>query len=151
MPAIIPIIMVAAAAVAAYGAIQQGKAAKASAEFNAQVQQQNAQIARQDATDQAEQSRRETMLRLGSIRAAQGASGGTSEGSVLDVLGATAAEGKRQEQNIMYQGELRARGYNNTATLDTFGGQQAQKASYLKAGSELLGGASGAAGALQRT
>lgn len=151
MPAVIPIVMIASAALSAYGAIQQGKAAKAAANYNAQIQQQNAQIARTNAAAEADQSRRETMMRLGSIRAAQGASGGTAEGSVLDVLGMTAAEGKRQEQEITYRGELQARGYTNTAQLEQFSGKQAQTAGYLKAGSELLGGASSAYGAMKRT
>jgi hypothetical protein len=152
MPAVIPIILIASAAIAAYSAVQQGKAAKAAADYNSQIQTQNAEIVREDAKVEADQSRRETLMRLGSIRAAQGASGGAGgEGSVLDVLGMVASEGKRQEQNIIYRGEQAARGYSNTAQLDTFSGSQAQKAGYLKAGSELMGGASSAYGSMQRT
>ena len=147
----IPIIMIASAAISAYGAIQQGKAAKAAAEFNANVARQNAEIAREDARMQAQQADRETYLRLGAIRAAQGKSGGAAgEGSVLDVLGDTAAQSELEKQNILYRGELRARGETNTALLEMAQGKQAQKAGYLKAGSELLGGAASAAGAFQR-
>jgi hypothetical protein len=73
-----------------------------------------------------------------------------NEGSVLDVLGDTAAQGELEKQNILYQGEQRARGFNNTAALDTFSGKQAQRSSYMKAGSELLSGGANAAYAYNR-
>jgi hypothetical protein len=151
MAAAIPYIMAASAAVAAVGAIQQGKAAKAAADYNANISIQNAQIARADAAAMAKQQDRENYMRLGAIRAAQGKSGGEiGEGSVLDVLGDVAAQGEMEKQNIIYQGEQRARGFTNTATLDTFSGRQAQKSGYLKAGSELLGGAANAGSAYYR-
>jgi hypothetical protein len=147
----IPYIMAASAAVSAIGAIQQGKAAKAAADYNATISIQNAQIARADAAAMAGQQDRENYLRLGAIRAAQGKSGGeVGEGSVLDVLGDTAAQGELEKQNIIYQGEQRARGFTNTATLDTFSGKQAQTAGYMKAGSELLSGGANAAYAYNR-
>ncbi len=143
--------MMASAAVAAYSAVQQGKAAKATANYNAAISMQNAEIARADAAAQAAQQDRENYLRLGAIRTAQGKAGGAAgEGSVLDVLGDAAAQGELERQNIIYQGEQRARGAVNTANLDTFSGKQAQKAGYLKAGSELLSGAAGAYTTRQR-
>jgi len=144
-------LLVASAAVGAVGAIQQGKAAKAAADFNATISMQNAEIARADAAMQAGQLDRENYLRLGSIRAAQGKSGGEAgQGSVLDVLGDVAAQGELEKQYALYQGEQRARGYQNTAALDTFSGKQAQKAGYLKAGTELLSGGAKAYGAYNR-
>jgi hypothetical protein len=133
--------MMAAAAAAAASAVQQGNAAKASANFNAAVGMQNAEIARGDAAAQASQIERENALRLGSIRAAQGKSGGAADsGSVLDVLGDQAAQGELEKQYAVYQGEQRARGFVNTANLDTASGKAAQKTGYMKAGAELLSG-----------
>ena len=147
----VTMLLVASAAVGAVGAIQQGKAAKAAADFNATISMQNAEIARADAAMQAGQLDRENYLRLGSIRAAQGKSGGEAgQGSVLDVLGDVAAQGELEKQYALYQGEQRARGYQNTAALDTFSGKQAQKAGYLKAGTELLSGGAKAYGAYNR-
>lgn len=141
MAAAIPYIMAAAAVVGAIGAIRQGQAAKAAADFNAKVQEQNAQIARQEAQDALANQRREDYMRLGAIRAAQGHSGGSgSEGSVLDILGDAAAQGELERQRIVYEGELKARGYQNTATLDRYSGANAEIGGYLKAGTELLGG-----------
>lgn len=141
MAVAIPFIIAASAAVSAYGAIRQGQAAKAAGVYNATVNEQNAQISRQEAKDLSRQQDRENYLRLGAVRANQGKAGGAAgEGSVLDVLADVAGQGELEKQNILYRGELKARGYTNTAALDAFGGKNAQTASYLKAGGELLGG-----------
>lgn len=141
--AAVPYVMAAAAAVSAYSAVRQGQAAKAAATFNETVDKQNADIARANAQAQAKQQDRENFLRLGAIRAAQGKNGGAAgEGSVLDIIGDVAAQGELEKQNILYQGELQARGYGNTATLDRFQGKNALTSSYYKASSDLLEGGS---------
>lgn len=143
--AAIPYVMAAAAAVSAYSSVRQGQAAKAAADFNKTVEEQNAQITRANAQAQAQQQDRENFLRLGAIRAAQGKSGGAAgEGSVLDVIGDVAAQGELQKQQILYQGELSARGYGNTASLDSSQGKNALTSSYYKAGADLLEGAGNA-------
>lgn len=143
MAAALPFLMIAGSVMSAVGALQQGQAAKSAAEYNATISTQNAGIARQNAADKARQADRETYLRLGSIRANQGASGGASgEGSVLDVIGDVAAQSELERQQIVYQGELQARGFTNDATLETFSGETKQSTSYWKAGSELLSGGS---------
>ncbi|MFO0253529.1 MAG: hypothetical protein ACK52V_05380, partial [Betaproteobacteria bacterium] len=142
-------------AMGALSAIQQGRAARAAADFNATISTQNAEIARSDAAAQAAQIERENTLRLGSIRAAQGRSGGAAgEGSVLDVLGDVAAQGELERQYAVYQGEQRARGFTNTAALDRASGRQAERQGFMRAGAELLAGgarAYGSASRLQRT
>jgi hypothetical protein len=141
----IPYIMAATAAVTAISAVQQGRAAKAASKFNEQVNLENAALARQEALDQAVQADRDKYLRLGAIRAAQGHAGGAAgEGSVLDVLGDVAAQSELEKQDILYRGELRARSYGNTATLDRMSGSAAQSRANMAAGSELLSGASSA-------
>lgn len=146
MAAAVPFITGAAAVVGALSSIQQGRAARAAADYNAQIEMQNAGIARADAAAMAIQQDRENYLRLGSIRAAQGKAGGSaSDGSFLDVLGDQAAQGELEKQQILYQGEQRARGYTNSATLDTFSGRNAERAGYLRAGTELLAGGANAA------
>ena len=145
MAAAIPWIQGAAAVVGALSAIQQGRAAQAAANYNATINEQNAQISRADAAIEATQVQRENALRLGAIRANQGASGGAAgEGSVLDVLGDVAAQGELERQFVLYQGEQRARGFTNTAQLDRYSGRQARSASYMRAGTELLSGGAAA-------
>lgn len=142
MAVAIPFIVAAAAVVGAGAAIQQGETAKAAANYNVKVNQQNAQIAKQQAEDLAVQHDRETFMRLGQIRTAQGKSGGSgTEGSVLDVLGDAAAQSELEKQYIKYRGALGERQFNNTAGLDAFAGERQQTAGYMKAGSELLYGA----------
>lgn len=141
MAAAVPYVIAASAAVSAYSAIRQGQAAKAASEYNATVNEQNAALARQEAQENARLIDRENYLRLGAISAAQGKAGGAAgEGSVLDVLGMVAAQGEEERQRVLYAGELRARGFTNTAALDRASGEHAVTSSYLKAGSELLSG-----------
>src|SRR3954468_14168830 len=112
MAAAIPFVIAASAAISAIGAICQGQAAKAAADYNATINTQNAQISRQESIDLARQNDRETYLRLGAIRAAQGHAGGDAgQGSVLDIIGDQAAQSELEKQNILYRGELKARGF----------------------------------------
>lgn len=150
--AAIPYIMAAATAVQVVSAIQQGKAAKAAGDYNAQVAQQNAKMERDQAAMAAAQADREGRLRLGAIRAAQGASGGAAgQGSVIDVLGDVAGQNELEKQGIMYRGEARARGYEGTAALERAEGKVAQTAGYLKAGKDLLSGSVATYDAFKRT
>ena len=135
-------LQIASAVFSAIGAISQGQAAGDAADFNAAVQRQNAELALRDSKMRVSQSEREQFLRMGAIRAQYGA-GGTGradEGSVLDVLADTAAQGELEKQNLLYQGQVAARGYQNTATLDDAQGANAERSGFLQAGAELLGG-----------
>lgn len=145
-------LMIAGAAVSAISAYQQGQAAKKAGEYNAAIAMQNTKMARDQAAARAKQTDRMNRLRLGSIRASQGASGGAQdEGSVLDVLGDAAVQGELERQNVLYQGEVEARGHENQAQLARMGAKSAGKAGIMSAGSALLGGASSAYGGMTRT
>ena len=150
--AAIPAIMsIAGTAVAVYGVYQQGQAQKSAAEYNAKLAQQNAIVARQQADLRARQQDRLNRMRLGTIRATQGAAGGAQdEGSVLDIVADNAMQGELQRQEIVYEGELKARGFSATAALDIMQGKAAAKAGAIGAGSALLGGASKSYGLLKR-
>ena len=136
----LPIMQAAGTALSVFGALQQGNAAKKAGEYNAEVNRQNAELALIEARDNARIVDRQNYLLQGSIRAAQGASGGTQSGSVLDVIADAAAQGELEKQMILYRGQLKARGYQNTAALDEYGAETAKTGSFLKAGSELLSG-----------
>lgn len=139
--AVLPYIQAIGAAVSVISAISQGESQSKASQYNAQINTQNAGIARENAQIAAQQADRETYLRLGAIRAAQGASGGTGDaGSVLDVLGDVAAQSELDKQLAIRQGELQARGYSNTSALDSYSASSAKTGSYMKAGSELLSG-----------
>lgn len=136
----VSIMMAVGTAVNVMGSLSQGQAQSNAYEYNAAVAQQNAGVARDQAAFQASQQERENKLRAGAIAAAQGKSGGTSSGSVLDVLGDVAAQGELERQSILYQGEINARGQMNTAALDRMSASNARTGSYWKAGGELLAG-----------
>jgi len=140
IPMLVQVAVGAAAAISAYGAYQQGQAAKQAAKFNANVAQQNAAAARANSLMQQQQQQRENYKRLGALRVAQAAAGGTAEGSFLDVLGESAAQGELERQNIAFRGEMEARGYTNTATLDLMQGKQAAKAGTTAATGEITKG-----------
>lgn len=137
----LPIFQAAGTALSVFGAMQSGSAAKKAAEYNAAVNRQNAELAQIEARDAARIVDRQNYLLQGSIRAAAGASGGKQQGSVLDVIADAAAQGELEKQMILYRGQLKARGFRNTAELDEMGGDAAKTGSYLRAGSELLSGA----------
>ena len=138
--AFLPIMQAAGTALSVFGQLQSGKASKQAAEFNEKINRQNAELALVEARDAARIQDRQNYLLRGSIVAAQGASGGAQSGSVLDVIADAAAQGELEKQMILYRGQLKARGYTNTANLDEMSGDAAQTGSYLRAGAELLSG-----------
>jgi hypothetical protein len=144
-----PVMMYISAGLAAVSAVRQGQAAQAAATFNIVQAEQDKSIARGEALARSLQVQRETVLRLGAIRAASGASGGTGEGSVLDVVADAASQGELERQWVIYQGELKGRGYSNAQTLEGMRGKSAADASITQAGTALLGG--GMEGALAQS
>lgn len=141
----IPFLTAASAGISAVSALRQGRAAQAASEYNAEIQRQNAAFAREEADELVRIADRETYLRLGAIRAAQGANGGVAnEGSVFDILADTAAESERERQYIIRAGEMKARGFESTAGLELMEGRAARSASRMRAGAELLSGTAGA-------
>lgn len=147
---------VASGVMAAGGAIKQGQAQKAQANYQSQVEKNNATIAgwqAEDATKRgaiAEQRQRLQVARLaGTQRAAYGSSGvELSSGSPLDVLGDTAQLGELDALTIRSNAEREAYGFraqqsNLTAQsgLTQLAGRDAVQASYISAGSSLLSSA----------
>jgi len=157
--------MVAAStAVTAFGQVQAGRAAQASANYNAEVQRNNAIIARNQAGQEEERARlditrrqREQAQIQGRQRALAGASGvEIASGSPLAVLVGTAEQGaldvaiirSNADQRIQ---DLRFQGANLDAqsVLTRSDGRSARSQSLLQAGGTLLSGASRASGLWQ--
>jgi|SRR3972149_3788790 len=131
--------------VSAVGASMQAQRESAAHEFNALLSDRNARVARSQAAMDADIQRRQAFQHLGSIRAAYGASGVTPEGSPLDILELSATNAERDNQMILYRGELRAMGFTDTATLDRMGARSAEQEGTFRSASELLTGFSGGA------
>ena len=141
---------IAGAAMSAVGAISQGNAARKSAEYNAAIADRNAVVATQQAAANEEAQRKIDARRMGAARAGYGASGVTSDGSVLDVLGDSIAEAELNALNIRYEGKLAAQGYGDTAASQRAAGKNAQRSGYMQAGASLLTGGSKAYDIYQR-
>lgn len=122
------------------GAISQGRQEKKAAEYNAAVARNNAIAARQQAAANAQAQDREARRRIGAARAGYGASGVALEGSPLDIIEQSAMEAELDRQNILYAGDLKAQGFENTAELERSRGKNAMTGAIFKAGSSLLTG-----------
>ena len=134
-------LMIAGAAVQAIGAIQQGNAAKAAADYNASMLERNAEIERSQANQREEAKRREARGLLGKQAAAFAQSGGGLDGSAADVMKQSATYAELDALTLRYEGDMRARGFENEARMERFAGKQARKAGYFKAAGSILSGA----------
>lgn len=135
------------------GGLQQGNAAKGAADYNATLGKANAEITRKQALEDERRFRVGSRQRLGSARASIGASGVTLDGSALETLEQNARMMEEDAITIRTTGNMKALGYQADAKLQSFYGDQAQKASYYGAAAALLGGATdiGAYRAMKRT
>ena len=118
-------------AVSAVGAIKQGSAANRAAKFNAQVASNNAIAARRAAAEDARRFNRQTMKRMGTMRA-----GGAS----LDLLEDSAMEEELERLSILHGGEIQAAGFTQTATLERARGKAAVRKGRFGAAATLLTG-----------
>ena len=145
------------AGVSTVGAIQQSQAQSAQAKYQAAVARNNQIIARQNADDalkrgdiEAQKQRQKVQLMLGQQRAGFAAQGADlTSGSVLDILGDTAATGELDRLTILNNSAREARQYmlqgvnfQADAQLYQMQAKQAQTAGYFDATSSFLGGAS---------
>lgn len=142
MAAVIPFLPIISTAFTVISAISAGNNAKRQGDYNAAIAQRNAMLATSQAAADAALQQRDAARRIGSARAAYGASGITMEGSPLDVLTASAAQAELDKQNILAGGARKAIGYQETGALDKSRGAAAQQESYWKAGSSILMGTS---------
>lgn len=133
--------IIAATAVKAIGAIQQGSAAKAAGDYNASMLEQSAAVERQQTAAREDAKRRETRMVLGSQRAAFAQSGGGLGGSAADVMQQSAINAELDALTLRYEGDLRARGMQADATSERFAGKQAQRQGYFSAAGSILSGA----------
>lgn len=146
--------------VSAVGSIQQGQAAKQSADYNAKVASANAQQAKNNATmaanageEQAAIQSQKTKAAVGSTLANQAAGGiDVNSGSAVDVRSSEADLGQLDALTIRSNAAKEAYGYQTQASnftaqsgLDTAEGKNAQATGNLGAISTFLGSAGSAA------
>lgn len=139
--------MLAASAASALGSITQGQMTSGALNAQAQVQQQNAQEAEVQGQFNATKQSLNSAEKIGSITAAFGASGVSSQsGSVQNVLAASASNAELDRLNILHGADVRAINYTNQASMDKLGASSALQGSYFSALGSLTKGAAGALG-----
>jgi hypothetical protein len=117
-----------ATALTAAAAIRQGQAAKAAANFNAQMAEK--------VSGQKESLQRTlSQQRMGAIRAGIAKSGARTEGTPLMVLAESAANAEIDALNTRYTGQMESSMYRARGAND-------RRAAYWNAGTSLLTGAS---------
>lgn len=149
---------VASAAMSAYGAVKQGEAQKQMYDAQAQADQYNATVAKNNAQVANDQANQKEQLQRRQFNEVQGkafagvAQSGTGfGGSNADVLRQNAVNGELDALNIRYQGQLQSNGLMAQSGLDTYNagqavnnGNNALSAGYVSAGANLISGASNA-------
>ena len=141
MPAIssIAIAMVAVGTVTqAVGTMSEANAKADALNRNAQLADRNAIVAKQQAAHDVARQDKIGRMQIGAIRAGYGASGTTAS---EDILSMSITNAELDKLEIQCQGDLRARGYEDEATLDRFGARTAKSQGALRTASVLLSGA----------
>ena len=146
-------IMMVATAVTAVGSIAQGNAAAAqqqsaanAANYNAQVNENNAQTALQAASANEDAQRRKSAGDMGRLRAGMAENGiGLDSGTATDLTEQSAMNAEMDALNIRYQGKTQAQAYKSGAALDRMQSEQsmsnasaARTSGYLTAGASAL-------------
>ena len=122
-----------------FGQIKKGSTESSAAKYNARVNEQNAEIARQQTTADLEKAERDKKIRIGKNIARAGASG-TGLMSYSDLIAGNAAEEELDILTIKHAGQLKEIGYTNSASLDRVSAKNAKSSGLIKAGTAALQG-----------
>jgi hypothetical protein len=140
LPAIAAVASIAGGALSGIAAYKQNKAAEASSKYNAQVEENAADAARDAAAAEGQDTRRKLMGQRATSIANRGASGVTFAGTPLmvdeDILGEIELDVMRVGQ----KGAAAATEHENRAKLDRMSARNYNRAAPLAAGASLLGG-----------
>ena len=144
------------AAFSAIGAIQQGNAAAASEQsqanamrYQAETNRQRATLALQQGNQQEESKRRDNRRAMGNLRAGLVENGiGLESGTGADLVAESSLNSELDALNIRYGAQLNAQGLQQQAVSDDYSAsaatarsKNARTAGYLGAGAALLTGA----------
>jgi hypothetical protein len=140
----------ASAAAGATGAIVQSRQASATARFNQDISEQQAELARR-AGSAAEADTREQSARIMALQRAQlGDSGITGEGTPLLLLLDSAQQAEVEAGRARYTGQVNEQAAEASANLYRTRGAQARAGGVIGAGTSLLTGAASAGSAYSR-
>ena len=142
LAAIAPIVSLASGVVGAVGSIAAGNAQAAAANYNAKVQDQQARVARDQAAATSSQEVRKTRQLVSAAEAGALEDGLTLTGSTKAVVDQARDTGNLNAMLALYDGTLKAQGYQANATLDRMNAKASRTAGYIGAATSALGGAS---------
>lgn len=129
----------------AVGALQQGQAAGATAEYNARVAENEGLGIMQQAAFEEAGIRRKTEKFKSGQEASIAGSGVTPDGSQAEILQETVAESELDILATRYNASVRKLQTDNQASISRAQGRQAKINSWFGAGASLLNGVSGLA------
>lgn len=135
------LLLIASSGLQAVGNIQQANAESSAAQFNAQVADQNENLALSQAKERQDRLRRSFAREQGALRAGFGKAGVSLEGSPLEVLENSAREAALEIETAGFEGLLQARGFRNESTLERSRAKNAKTRGVIGAGTALLSGA----------
>lgn len=139
-------VAVAAAAASGYASYRGAKAQEDSAQFEADVAAQNAEIARQEAHEAEEMQRRRARVALSSQRSRAAERGIDLAGSsAWDLYRQSAVDAEADALAIRRKGEMEGRGLDLQAEGSQFAARQARTQANIGAGATLLNMGSAAA------
>lgn len=125
----------------AAGSIYQGNAARQAARANAAALEEGAGTRLQIMQADVDQANIRNRLVQGQSVANAAGSGLQIEGSPLEALAFAAGQQAREVEMLRIQGKLDARDMRRRAAIERAGGQAAQTAGFIGAGTALLGSA----------
>jgi len=127
------------------GQIQAGKAANASAKFQAAQMEQRAGQERASSQRVALEERRRAGIAMSNAQAAAASSGGgATDPTVLNITGDIAKQGEYNALSALFEGEERARGLQLQASSTRMEGKQAKRAGMVSGVSTIIGGSGNA-------
>lgn len=128
------------AAVGVVSSLSQAQQQKSAAKYNEKLAENQAVGARQEAAAAADRQQRQSAKTIGTMQASYAASGVSTEGSPLEVLEESARNAELDRLTILWNGEGRAQGYQNTAELERSRGKNAMASGYLSAAGSAMKG-----------
>ena len=149
MSAAVPlIIMGVGTLMAASSKYQQGAAESEAYKYNARITEGEAAAVKEKAEYDVALHEKDVRRLIGEQRARYAKAGvDISSGSPLFIMAATAAEGKEEEELIMYEGDVESTRLRNQARMQRYYAKQAKRAGTMGAISTLFSGAGSMYGA----
>lgn len=140
----ISLAMLAATAVSAVGSIKGGNAEYKAGMYEAAADEENARFSELDGAYEESKIRREERQTSGDAIAAMGAGGGVQlgTGSALELLRENAYNSEFDALSARYTAATQARNYRLDAVRQRAGARQARTAGFMRAGAQILQGAS---------